>query len=127
MPSEIHSPDRSSIRSIPQLGSVQNRILRVQVGRRRRSACSCAAGSSEVSSDQLRRAKIGAKFSWLQRTPATEPQGSACQPAANDRDSWRRLMETPETHYAHSGEVNIAYQVLGDGPFDLVFVPGSIS
>ncbi len=36
-------------------------------------------------------------------------------------------METPETHYAHSGDVNIAYQVLGDGPFDLVFVPGSIS
>jgi pimeloyl-ACP methyl ester carboxylesterase len=30
----------------------------------------------------------------------------------------------PETHYARSGDVNIAYQVLGDGPFDLVFVPG---
>jgi pimeloyl-ACP methyl ester carboxylesterase len=37
------------------------------------------------------------------------------------------LVETPETHYARSGDVNIAYQVLGDGPFDLVFVPGSIS
>jgi hypothetical protein len=36
-------------------------------------------------------------------------------------------VETPETHYAHSGDVNIAYQVLGDGPFDLVFVPGSLS
>ena len=36
-------------------------------------------------------------------------------------------METPETHYARSGDVNIAYQVLGDGPFDLVLVPGSIS
>jgi class 3 adenylate cyclase len=36
-------------------------------------------------------------------------------------------VETPETHYAHSGDVNIAYQVLGDGPFDLVFVPGSVS
>jgi pimeloyl-ACP methyl ester carboxylesterase len=36
-------------------------------------------------------------------------------------------VETPETHYAHSGDVNIAYQVLGDGPLDLVFVPGSIS
>jgi class 3 adenylate cyclase len=37
------------------------------------------------------------------------------------------LVETPETHYARSGDVNIAYQVLGDGAFDLVFVPGSIS
>ena len=33
----------------------------------------------------------------------------------------------PETHYAKSGEVNIAYQITGDGPFDLVYVPGWIS
>jgi class 3 adenylate cyclase/pimeloyl-ACP methyl ester carboxylesterase len=33
----------------------------------------------------------------------------------------------PETRYARSGDVNIAYQVVGEGPFDLVFVPGSVS
>jgi pimeloyl-ACP methyl ester carboxylesterase/class 3 adenylate cyclase len=33
----------------------------------------------------------------------------------------------PQTHYARSGDVNIAYQVVGDGPLDLVFVPGFIS
>jgi pimeloyl-ACP methyl ester carboxylesterase len=33
----------------------------------------------------------------------------------------------PETLYAKSGEVNIAYQVAGDGPLDLVYVPGWIS
>jgi class 3 adenylate cyclase/pimeloyl-ACP methyl ester carboxylesterase len=33
----------------------------------------------------------------------------------------------PETHYARSGDVNIAYQVAGDGPLDLLIVPGSIS
>ena len=33
----------------------------------------------------------------------------------------------PETHYAKSGGVNIAYQVAGDGPIDLVYVPGWIS
>ncbi|HKY30781.1 MAG TPA: alpha/beta fold hydrolase [Pyrinomonadaceae bacterium] len=33
----------------------------------------------------------------------------------------------PETKYARSGEVNIAYQVMGDGPLDLVFVMGWIS
>jgi len=33
----------------------------------------------------------------------------------------------PETHYARSGDVSVAYQVMGDGPFDLVFVPGSVS
>lgn len=33
----------------------------------------------------------------------------------------------PETRYARSGEVNIAYQVLGKGPPDLVVVPGWLS
>jgi class 3 adenylate cyclase len=32
-------------------------------------------------------------------------------------------METPETRYTQSGDVNIAYQVLGVGPLDLVFIP----
>jgi pimeloyl-ACP methyl ester carboxylesterase/DNA-binding winged helix-turn-helix (wHTH) protein/class 3 adenylate cyclase len=34
---------------------------------------------------------------------------------------------TPETHYAQSGEVNIAYQVVGSGDLDIVFVMGWIS
>ena len=33
----------------------------------------------------------------------------------------------PETRYARSGDVNIAYQVVGDGPIDPVFVPGFVS
>jgi len=33
----------------------------------------------------------------------------------------------PETRYAKSGDVNIAYQVVGKGPFDVIWVPGWIS
>jgi class 3 adenylate cyclase/alpha-beta hydrolase superfamily lysophospholipase len=33
----------------------------------------------------------------------------------------------PQTRYAKSGDVHIAYQVVGDGPFDLVLVPGAFS
>jgi pimeloyl-ACP methyl ester carboxylesterase len=33
----------------------------------------------------------------------------------------------PETRYARSGKVNIAYQVTGRGPLDLVYVPGWVS
>ena len=33
----------------------------------------------------------------------------------------------PETRYAKSGGVNIAYQVVGEGPLDLIYVPGWIS
>jgi class 3 adenylate cyclase len=33
----------------------------------------------------------------------------------------------PETRYARSGDVSIAYQVVGEGPFDVVLVPGFVS
>jgi hypothetical protein len=33
----------------------------------------------------------------------------------------------PQTQYARSGDVNIAHQVFGAGPIDLVVVPGWIS
>ena len=36
-------------------------------------------------------------------------------------------MTPPETRYAKSGDVHIAYQVTGNGPIDLVWVPGFIS
>jgi pimeloyl-ACP methyl ester carboxylesterase/DNA-binding CsgD family transcriptional regulator/class 3 adenylate cyclase len=36
-------------------------------------------------------------------------------------------LKPPQTRYATSGEVRIAYQVVGQGPLDLVFVPGFIS
>ena len=37
------------------------------------------------------------------------------------------MFEQPETRYADSGALKIGYQVLGDGPRDLVFVPGLLS
>jgi pimeloyl-ACP methyl ester carboxylesterase len=36
-------------------------------------------------------------------------------------------MTPPETRYARSGDMRIAYQVVGTGPIDLVFVPGFVS
>jgi class 3 adenylate cyclase/pimeloyl-ACP methyl ester carboxylesterase len=36
-------------------------------------------------------------------------------------------VDVPETRYAKSGDVNIAYQVIGEGPDDVVFIPGFIS
>src|SRR3989337_4080730 len=38
-----------------------------------------------------------------------------------------RAAMPPQTRYAKSGDVHIAYQVGGDGPFDLVWVPGWVS
>jgi hypothetical protein len=31
--------------------------------------------------------------------------------------------ELPNTRYALSGDVNIAFQVMGDGPIDIILVP----
>lgn len=36
-------------------------------------------------------------------------------------------LQPPETRYTRSGDVNIAYQVMGDGPIDLVLVMGWVS
>jgi len=37
------------------------------------------------------------------------------------------MAEVPETRYAKSGDIHIAYQVTGKGPLDLVYVPGFVS
>src|ERR671914_430707 len=59
--------------------------------------------------------------------------GDGAKPAALNRidhkitstgDSDRLKAMPPETRYAKSGDVNIAYQVVGDGPLDLVLVHG---
>ena len=36
-------------------------------------------------------------------------------------------MEKPRTNYAKCGQISIAYQVFGDGPLDLVYIPGWVS
>jgi pimeloyl-ACP methyl ester carboxylesterase len=37
------------------------------------------------------------------------------------------MLDQPETRYAKSGGLKIGYQVAGEGPLDLVFVPGLLS
>jgi len=37
------------------------------------------------------------------------------------------MISQPKTRYARAGDVSIAYQVVGDGPLDVVVVPGMIS
>ena len=44
-----------------------------------------------------------------------------------ERDAADLEPPIPETMYARSGDVNIAYQVVGDAPLDLVFVMGWVS
>jgi pimeloyl-ACP methyl ester carboxylesterase/DNA-binding winged helix-turn-helix (wHTH) protein len=59
----------------------------------------------------------------------SEAASATVQPAAPavDAPAAADPFQPPETHYARSGDVNIAYQVVGDGPLDLVFVMGWVS
>src|SRR5918998_3609522 len=49
-----------------------------------------------------------------------------CYPVVRICDFGSRAMVV-DTHYARSGDLRIAYQVVGQGSLDLVFVPGFIS
>ncbi|HEV7374515.1 MAG TPA: alpha/beta fold hydrolase [Pyrinomonadaceae bacterium] len=62
-----------------------------------------------------------------QRTPAViDSPPSVVRHEASRRFKFA-LERPPETLYARSGDVNIAYQVIGDAPLDLVFVMGWVS
>ena len=63
-----------------------------------------APEAAEAVAEQLAKA-------WLARTPATRKTRSVQR----------------ETRYARSGDVAIAYRILGDGPFDVVYHPGVVS
>ena len=48
-------------------------------------------------------------------------------PALARRRGRIEMLTVPETRYTRCGTINIAYQVFGEGPVDLVLVPGWVS
>jgi serine/threonine protein kinase/DNA-binding winged helix-turn-helix (wHTH) protein len=58
-------------------------------------------------------------------TPSAQAPSHVQSPIASGRLAEKP--EIPEIHYAKSGNVNIAYQVIGDAPLDIVFVMGWVS
>jgi pimeloyl-ACP methyl ester carboxylesterase/DNA-binding winged helix-turn-helix (wHTH) protein len=58
-------------------------------------------------------------------TPNAGPPSVGTQPSPAGLEF--ALERPPETLYAKSGDVNIAYQVIGNAPLDLVFVMGWVS
>src|SRR3989304_1598541 len=56
-----------------------------------------------------------------------EPTSSKACRASGEYSPQRRRSMRPITRYAKSGDVNIAYQAVGDGPRDLVYVMGWVT
>lgn len=68
------------------------------------------------------------------QSPTAAPAGAEMQTAkpaqaleAPSAASPSHSNAPPATHYAKSGDLNIAYQVIGEGPLDIVYVPGWVS
>lgn len=89
---------------------VGDAVLKVSIGEIRRALGDACRAPRFVETVHRR----GYRFIAPLESEAKEPQASPGFVA-------------PVTHYARSGDVNIAYQVLGDGPLDLIFVMGWIS
>jgi pimeloyl-ACP methyl ester carboxylesterase/DNA-binding winged helix-turn-helix (wHTH) protein len=84
--------------------------------------------ASSLESDSVTVERIHATISYEEEIEAGEggyaPGGTVLppSPAILSIGEFR-----PETHYVQNGDVNIAYQVVGDGPIDIVFVMGWVS
>ncbi|HEX8653419.1 MAG TPA: alpha/beta fold hydrolase [Pyrinomonadaceae bacterium] len=65
--------------------------------------------------------------SVVKRNPAVIDLLPGAPTARESAPAHQLLPHLPETRYARSGDVNIAYQVVGDGALDLVFVMGWVS
>ncbi len=62
-------------------------------------------------------------FSELENFQLTPAQTALPEP----KPSFALPVHKPETHYVQNGDVNIAYQVVGNGDLDIVFVMGWVS
>lgn len=91
----------------------------------------CPQCQSTYSDDTLRFCRIDGTPLVVSATSEapTRTFGAAHSPTIPIQTQTLELADgaRPETHYAKSGDVNIAYQVLGNGPIDLVYVPGWVS
>jgi len=76
---------------------------------------------------QNRKLEEAVQFAIDHETPWTREITDKWGIHHEDPPPWNKLLgpvSTPETHYARSGEVNIAYQVIGEGRLDLVLALG---
>lgn len=62
----------------------------------------------------------------IQAQRQMRPVSSAAKVASGNHQP-HKLAQLPQTHYAKSGDLSIAYQITGAGPVDLVYVPGWVS
>jgi pimeloyl-ACP methyl ester carboxylesterase/DNA-binding winged helix-turn-helix (wHTH) protein len=87
-----------------------------------------AAAVSEVSDVELAASAALGRTGQKSNQSSSVVDDRAINAASNAAaPSLSLISRAPETRYAKSGNVNIAYQVIGSGPLDIVFVMGWVS
>ena len=74
-----------------------------------------------------RRMKLAAAARAGENPPSLPDPPRSTGPQAAERLQFDVQHLRPPTHYVKSAGTNIAYQVTGDGPLDMVYVPGWVS
>ncbi len=107
---------RRSLRENPEMRLIETVP---KFGYRFVAAVTTESGPPEIKSDVIEtlraRVYVDDGSDVIDETPITSPVYAALPG------------RKPQTHYAQNGDVNIAFQVVGDGPIDIVFVMGWIS
>jgi pimeloyl-ACP methyl ester carboxylesterase/DNA-binding winged helix-turn-helix (wHTH) protein len=115
-PGEILSRDQIMSAIWPDT-FVEDHALTVQIGEIRKALADHATNPAYIETRHRRGYQFVAPLN-------TEPHGGGLIPLIPRR---AELGESPKTRYARSGDLDIAYQVVGEGPVDLIFVMGWIS
>jgi pimeloyl-ACP methyl ester carboxylesterase/DNA-binding winged helix-turn-helix (wHTH) protein len=103
---------------------VDDHALSVQVGEVRKALDDRPGEPRYIETRHRRGYRFVAPVEAVTREASPAPTGKAQRPV---NPPSVMAFSPPVTHYARSGNVNIAYQVLGEGPLDLVFVMGWVS
>jgi pimeloyl-ACP methyl ester carboxylesterase/DNA-binding winged helix-turn-helix (wHTH) protein len=106
---------------------VGDAALKVCVREIRRALADDAQHPSYVETAHRRGYRFIAPVTVVTSPTADAPLVAAAPPAVPASRAAAAEPAVPPTRYARSGDVNIAYQVVGDGPIDLVFVMGWVS
>jgi pimeloyl-ACP methyl ester carboxylesterase/DNA-binding winged helix-turn-helix (wHTH) protein/class 3 adenylate cyclase len=73
------------------------------------------------------RARFFIEDEEMKRNEAMETNSVSPEISSSPFPLFSSSQTKPETHYVQNGDVNIAYQVVGDGDLDIVFVMGWVS
>jgi alpha/beta hydrolase fold len=115
--------------------------FRVRVERRRRDGGLRAFGEERVpcrgswecrfgigtGSLALRHCDVSAPLRVGRRRCCVARHAGQARPSRRHRADSVSLVDVPETRYARSGDLQIAYQIVGEGPLDVVLVPPYLS